>query len=99
LLGHERRDRDAAFAIRAEQPDRNEREPDPGGEDREQRGVAAGPFDTRAAVLEDAEALDRPEGAERREQETDGELDRVLGDARERLVQREPGNEHDRATD
>ena len=46
-------------------------------------------------MLEDAEALDRPEGAERREQQPHRELDRVLGDTSERLVQREPGDEDD----
>ena len=61
--------------------------------------VAAGPAQARVVGREPAQALDGPEGAEGAEQQPDDELDRVLGHARERLVQRHAGGEDDHAAD
>src|ERR671915_238967 len=63
------------------------------------REVAAGPVQALAAVPEDAQPFDGPEGAERRQQQADPVLERVLRNVRERSVRNRPGHEHDRAGD
>ena len=79
--------RNGACRTAAQRAHENERKQREERDHAEQRELVAGPVD--------AGALRAPEAAEAGEQEADGELDRVLGHARERPLREDPRDDHD----
>ena len=72
---------------------------EPGDEHDDDRQLAAGPLEALAARREHAQALDRPERPERRQQDPDAVLDRVLRHARQRPMEDRADRQHDRPGD